>query len=57
MRTITCDTLEFVERLEKAGMPREQAAALAEVQKEVLLRRWIGGWQPKPTYVMCTTTW
>lgn len=35
MSTITFDTLKFVERLEKAGMPREQAAALAEVQKEV----------------------
>lgn len=36
MSTITFDdTLKFVERLEKAGMPREQASALAEVQKEV----------------------
>ena len=35
MRTITFDTLKFVERLEKGGMPREQACALAEVQKEV----------------------
>lgn len=35
MSTVTFDTLKFVERLEKAGMPREQAAALAEVQKEV----------------------
>ena len=35
MSTIAFDTLKFVERLEKAGMPREQASALAEVQKEV----------------------
>jgi hypothetical protein len=35
MSTITFDTLKFVERLEKAGMPREQASALAEAQKEV----------------------
>ena len=35
MSIITFDTLKFVERLEKAGMPREQASALAEVQKEV----------------------
>jgi hypothetical protein len=35
MSTITFDTLKFVERLEKAGMPRAQAAALAEAQKEV----------------------
>jgi phage protein D len=34
MSTITFDTLKFVERLEKAGMPREQASALAEAQKE-----------------------
>ncbi len=35
MSTITFDTLKFVERLEKAGMPREQASALAEAQREV----------------------
>ena len=35
MSTITFDTLKFVERLEKAGVPREQAAAMAEAQKEV----------------------
>lgn len=34
MSTITFDTLKFVERLEKAGMPREQAAAFADAQKE-----------------------
>lgn len=28
------DTLKFVERLEKAGVPREQAAAFSEAQKE-----------------------
>ena len=35
MSTITFDTLKFVERLEKAGMTREQATAMAEAQKEV----------------------
>lgn len=35
MSTITFDTLKFVDRLEKAGVPREQAAAMAEAQKEV----------------------
>ncbi len=34
MSTITFDTLKFAERLEKAGVPREQAAAIAEAQKE-----------------------
>jgi len=34
MATITFDTLKFVERLEKAGVPREQAAAFADAQKE-----------------------
>jgi len=33
MSAITFDTLKFVERLEKAGMSREYAAALAEAQK------------------------
>lgn len=28
MTTITFDTLRFAERLEKAGVPREQAAAI-----------------------------
>ena len=36
MSTITFDTLRFAERLEKAGVPREQAAAMAEAQKEAL---------------------
>ena len=36
MTTITFDTYHFVERLEKAGMPREQAVAFAEAQKESL---------------------
>ena len=35
MCSITFDTLKFVERLEKAGVPREQAAAMADAQKEV----------------------
>lgn len=35
MSTITFDTFNFVDRLEKAGMPREQAAALAQAQKEI----------------------
>jgi hypothetical protein len=34
MSTITFDTLKFAERLEKAGVPREQAAAIAEAQKD-----------------------
>ena len=34
MSTITFDTLKFAERLEKAGMTREQAAAIAEAQKD-----------------------
>lgn len=34
MSTITFDTLKFVERLEKAGVSREQAAAIAEAQKD-----------------------
>jgi hypothetical protein len=32
--TITFDTLKFVERLEKAGVSREQASAFADAQKE-----------------------
>lgn len=36
MATITFDTLEFVEHLERAGVPREQAAAIAEAQKEAM---------------------
>lgn len=34
MSTIAFDTLKYVERLEKAGVPREQAAAFSEAQKE-----------------------
>lgn len=34
MSTITFDTLKFVERLEKAGVTREQASAFADAQKE-----------------------
>ena len=34
MPTITFDTLKFVERLEKAGVSREQASAFADAQKE-----------------------
>ncbi|HMW64775.1 MAG TPA: DUF1640 domain-containing protein [Accumulibacter sp.] len=34
MATVTFDTLKFAERLEKAGMTREQAAAIAEAQKD-----------------------
>ena len=34
MSTITVDTLKFVERLEKAGLPREQATAIVEAQKD-----------------------
>lgn len=36
MTTVTFDTFKFVERLEKAGMPREHAAAIAEAQVESL---------------------
>lgn len=34
MASITLDTLKFVEKLEKAGVPRDQAAAIAEAQKD-----------------------
>jgi hypothetical protein len=34
MATITFDTLKFVEKLEKAGMSRDQASAIAEAQKD-----------------------
>jgi len=36
MSTITFDTLKFVEKLEKAGVSREQAKAEAEALAEVL---------------------
>jgi len=36
MATITFDTLKFAKRMEKSGMPREQATALAEAQKDSL---------------------
>ena len=36
MATITFDTLKFAERLEKAGMTREQASAISEAQKDAL---------------------
>jgi len=34
MAAITFDTLKFVEKLERAGVTREQASAFAEAQKE-----------------------
>jgi len=34
MSTVTFDTLKLVERLEKAGVPREQASAMAEAFKD-----------------------
>lgn len=34
MSTITFDTLKFVERLERAGVSREQASAMAEAFKD-----------------------
>ena len=39
MSTITFDTLKFVERLEKAGVSREQASAMAEIatRKDIAL--------------------
>lgn len=36
MSAISFDTLKFAERMERAGMPREQASALAEAQRESL---------------------
>jgi hypothetical protein len=36
MTTITFDTLKFAQRLEQAGVPRDQAVAMAEVQRESL---------------------
>ena len=36
MGAATFDTLKFVERLEKAGVPREQATAMAEAQRDSL---------------------
>lgn len=36
MSTATFDTFKFVERLEKAGVPREHAAAIAEAQRQTL---------------------
>ena len=32
----TFDTLQFVNRLEKAGVPREHAAVFVEIQKDIL---------------------
>jgi len=34
LSTITFDTFKLVDRLEKAGASREQAAAIVEVQRE-----------------------
>ena len=34
MSTITFDTFKFVDRLEKVGLSREQAAAIVEAQKD-----------------------
>ena len=34
MGTITFDTFKFVDRLERAGLSREQAAAIVEAQKD-----------------------
>jgi hypothetical protein len=36
MSALSFDTFAQVERLEKAGLPREQAAAIVQSQKEVL---------------------
>jgi hypothetical protein len=36
MSAIAFDTLKFAERLEKAGLTREQATAIAEAQEDVL---------------------
>ena len=34
MTAITFDTFKFVDRLEKAGLPREQASAIVEAQQQ-----------------------
>ena len=34
MSTVTFDTFKFVDRLEKAGLSREQASAIVEAQKD-----------------------
>lgn len=34
MASVTFDTLKFVERLERSGVSREQATAMAEAQKD-----------------------
>jgi len=34
MTTITFDTFKFVDRLEKAGLSREQASAIVDAQKD-----------------------
>ncbi len=36
MTTITFDTFKFVDRLEKAGLSREQASAIVDAQKDSL---------------------
>lgn len=36
MSATTFDTLKFAERLEKAGLTREQASAIAEAQKDAI---------------------
>ena len=36
MSTAAFDTFKFVDRLEKAGMPREQAAVFAQAQQDLL---------------------
>lgn len=36
MSTVTFDTFKFVDRLEKAGLSRDQAAAIVEAQKDSL---------------------
>jgi hypothetical protein len=36
MTTITFDTLKFAQKLEQAGIPRNQAEAFAEAQKDFL---------------------
>jgi hypothetical protein len=36
MASVTFDTLKYVEHLEKSGIPREHASAIANAQKESL---------------------
>jgi hypothetical protein len=47
MATMTFDTLKFAEKLEKAGLPRGQAAAIAEAQKDAFVEAMDSQWATK----------